>query len=118
MFTSLIESSGGIKYAVIDNASSGDNTLVAAVTGKKIVILGCVMVAAGAVNVRFERWSVADDARYATPRKVRGGSCGLPPFSWTPKLRRYWRWEVFYDEAEAVQAFQFRVQARGDHACQ
>jgi hypothetical protein len=57
MFTSLIQQIGGaknIKYAVIDAASSGDNTLVAATSGKKIAILGCVLVAAGSVNVRFE----------------------------------------------------------------
>jgi hypothetical protein len=41
---------------------------------------------------------------------------GLPLFSWTPRVRRYWRQEVFYDEAEAIQAFQFPVQTRGDYA--
>ena len=43
-----------IKYAVIDAATSGDNTIVAAVSGKKIRIISCFMVAAGAVNARFE----------------------------------------------------------------
>ncbi len=43
-----------IKYAKIDAASSGNNTLVAAVAGKRLVMLSCVMVASGAVNVRFE----------------------------------------------------------------
>ncbi len=42
------------KYLAVDVNSSGDNTLVAAVSGKKILVLGCVIVAAGAVNVRFE----------------------------------------------------------------
>lgn len=42
------------KYAVIDAASSGDNTLVAAVTSKKIRVLSAFVIAAGAVNVRFE----------------------------------------------------------------
>lgn len=43
-----------VKYAVIDAASSGDNTLVAAVTSKKIRVLSLFLVAAGTVNVRFE----------------------------------------------------------------
>ena len=43
------------------------------------------------------KWAI-DCVRFRRP--------GLPPFSWTPKLRRCWRWEVFYDEAEAVQAGQ------------
>ena len=42
------------KYAVIDAALSGDNTLVAAVTSKKIRVLALFVVAAGAVNVRLE----------------------------------------------------------------
>jgi hypothetical protein len=42
------------KFAVIDVASSGDNTLVAAVVGKKIRVLSLFLVAAGAVNVRLE----------------------------------------------------------------
>jgi hypothetical protein len=44
-----------IKYAVIDAAGSGDNTLVAAAgAGKKIRVHSCFLVASGAVNVRFE----------------------------------------------------------------
>lgn len=42
------------KFAVIDVASSGDNTLVAAVSSKKIRVLSLFLVAAGAVNARFE----------------------------------------------------------------
>lgn len=42
------------KYAVIDAATSGDNTLVAAVTSKKIRVLSAFLVSAGTVNVRFE----------------------------------------------------------------
>lgn len=41
-------------FAAIDAASSGDNTIVAAVTGKKIRVHAVFLVAAGAVNVRFE----------------------------------------------------------------
>jgi hypothetical protein len=43
-----------IKYAIIDAAGSGDNTLVAAVSGKKIRVHSAFLVAAAAVNVRFE----------------------------------------------------------------
>lgn len=43
-----------IKRAVIDHAASGDNTLVAAVTGRKIRVLSLFLIVAGAVNVRFE----------------------------------------------------------------
>ncbi len=42
------------KYVAVAAASSGDNTLVAAVVGKRILVLNCVLIAAGAVNVRFE----------------------------------------------------------------
>lgn len=42
------------KFAVIDFASSGDNTLVAAVSSKKIRVVSLFVVAAGTVNVRFE----------------------------------------------------------------
>jgi hypothetical protein len=43
-----------IKHAVIDHAASGDNTIVAAVTGKKIRVISYTIVAAGAVTARFE----------------------------------------------------------------
>lgn len=42
------------KFAAIDAASSGDNTIVAAVTGKKIRVVSAFLVAAGDVNTRFE----------------------------------------------------------------
>lgn len=42
------------KYAVISASTSGDNTLVAAVTGKKIRVLAYNFIAAGAVNARFQ----------------------------------------------------------------
>jgi len=44
--------------AVIDHASSGNNTVVAAVTGKKIVVTSFCLVSAGTVTARFE--SAAD----------------------------------------------------------
>lgn len=42
------------KFAVIDAATSGDNTIIAAVSSKKIRVLSAFLVASGAVNVRFE----------------------------------------------------------------
>lgn len=44
----------GVKTAIIDAATSGDNTIVAAVTEKKIRVVNLFVVAAGAVTVRFE----------------------------------------------------------------
>lgn len=43
-----------LKSAVINNASSGDNTLVSAVAGKKIRVLAIVLISDGTVDVRFE----------------------------------------------------------------
>lgn len=43
-----------IKRAKIDNASSGDNTLVAAVTGSKIRVHNLVLVASGTTTVIFQ----------------------------------------------------------------
>jgi hypothetical protein len=43
-----------VQYAVINVASSGDNTVVAAVAGKKIRVLSLYYMAAGTVTVRFE----------------------------------------------------------------
>lgn len=43
-----------VKYAVIDVATSGDNTLVASVSSKHIRVLSYVIVASAAVTVRFE----------------------------------------------------------------
>lgn len=42
------------KHAAISASSSGDNTIVAAVTGKKIRVLSYVLIADSNVDVRFE----------------------------------------------------------------
>jgi hypothetical protein len=42
------------KFAAIDAATSGDNTIVAAVSSKKIRVLSAFLIAAGTVNARFE----------------------------------------------------------------
>lgn len=54
LYDASIPGSSPIKYAVIDDASSGDNELVAAVSGKKIRVLSVFAVAANTVTVRFE----------------------------------------------------------------
>lgn len=43
-----------VKRAVIDHATSGDNTIVSAVGGKKIRVLSLMLVASASVTVRFE----------------------------------------------------------------
>jgi hypothetical protein len=43
-----------IKYAAISGATSGNNTLVAAVTGKKIRVLAYTLISDSNVDVRFE----------------------------------------------------------------
>lgn len=44
-----------VQYAEIAAAAAGDNTLVAAVTGKRIRVLACALVASGGANtIRFE----------------------------------------------------------------
>jgi hypothetical protein len=42
------------KFAVIQAASSGDNTIVSAVTSKKIRVIALNLMSAGTVTVRFE----------------------------------------------------------------
>lgn len=42
------------KFKVIDHAVSGDNTLITAVTAKKLRVLSLFLISAGTVNVRFE----------------------------------------------------------------
>ena len=43
-----------VKYAVISASSSGNNTLVAGVTGKKIRVVSLFYMAAGTVTVTFQ----------------------------------------------------------------
>lgn len=42
------------QYAAVDVAASGDNTIVAAVAGKKIRVISVFLVAAGSLTARFE----------------------------------------------------------------
>ncbi len=43
-----------IKHAIIDKAGSGNNTILAAVANKRILVVSLVLVSSGTVNVRFE----------------------------------------------------------------
>jgi hypothetical protein len=43
-----------VLYAPIDTASMGDNTIVAAVTGRRIRVVSYVLVAAGAVTAQWK----------------------------------------------------------------
>lgn len=48
---------GGVvapKFAAISASTSGNNTLVAAVTSKKIRVLACVVTSSGTVNAKFQ----------------------------------------------------------------
>jgi hypothetical protein len=43
-----------VQRIAVSAASSGDNTIKTAVTGKKLRVLACALVPAGAVTARFE----------------------------------------------------------------
>lgn len=52
---------GPIKFAAITNAAaSGDTTLVAAVTGKRYIVVNYAIVATGAVSVKFKDGASTD----------------------------------------------------------
>ena len=51
----ITESTGPVRHAAIVASTAGNNTLVAAVTGKKIRVLALSLVASGGANsIRFE----------------------------------------------------------------
>lgn len=54
---SIVEATGGITHTKVDVSASGDNTLVAAVAGKRIRVLSMAVVAAGSVSVTFKSGS-------------------------------------------------------------
>jgi len=51
---SLVDATGPIKYAVINQSAAASNEIVAAVTNRNIRIIGITLVAAGAVSVTIE----------------------------------------------------------------
>lgn len=52
--TNFIHPHGELKFAKIAAASSGANEVVAAVTGKKIRVLGYLLSSAGTVNAKWQ----------------------------------------------------------------
>lgn len=68
-----------IKRAAISAASSGDNTLVAAVTGKKIKVLSLILVAAGDVDVRLESGAGGTALTGVIELAAAGNGFVLPP---------------------------------------
>lgn len=60
------------KFAKIDTASSGNNTLVGAVTSKKIRVIRYTLKAAGAVNVKFQSGAGGTDLTGAMPCAAAG----------------------------------------------
>ena len=67
------------KFAVIDAATSGNNTLVSAVSGKKIRVVQAFLVAAGTVNTRFE--SAADGTALTGQMNLVANTGYVIPFS-------------------------------------
>lgn len=66
------------QFAAIAAASSGNNTLVAAVTGKKIRVLGFVLVGAGAVTAKFQSGAGGTDLTGAMTLAA-ASSVAVPP---------------------------------------
>lgn len=76
------------KRAVIDAAGNGDNTLVAAVTGKKIRVYACFLIMTGtAVTIRFES-AAGGTALTGQMQPTQGGGFVLPynPLGWFETL--------------------------------
>lgn len=72
------------KRAIIDGATSGDNTLVAAVTGKRIRVLALFSIMTGtAVTIRFES-GAGGTALTGQMQPTQGGGFVLPynPLGW------------------------------------
>lgn len=81
-------STQAVKRAVIDAATIGDNTLVAAVTGKKIRVLACFLIMTGtAVTIRFES-ATGGTALTGQMQPTQGGGFVLPynPVGWFETL--------------------------------
>jgi len=75
------------KYAVIDDATSGNNTIVAAVAGKKIRVLQWALVCAGAVTVRWEDGAsgtaLTGQMQFAANSGMNSGFCPVGHFETT-----------------------------------
>jgi hypothetical protein len=62
-----------IKFAAISASSSGNNTIVAAVTDKRIRVLSAFLVAAGAVTAKFQSGASGTDLTGAASLSANGG---------------------------------------------
>ena len=49
-----------INWAPIDVASSGDNTLISAVTGCRIVVVSLFVLAGGSISIKFQSSTTSD----------------------------------------------------------
>ena len=68
-----------VKRAAISAASSGNNTLVAAVVGAKIKVLSLMLMAAADVDVRFESGADGTALTGAMSMGAKGNGFVLPP---------------------------------------
>lgn len=75
----LTEAMGPVLFAPISASSSGDNTLLAGISGMKIRVLGYVLVGAGAVNVFFQSGAAGDALTGAMPIAAAGGGVSATP---------------------------------------
>ena len=66
------------KYVKISGNTNGDNTLVAAVSGKKIRVLGLSLMSAGTVNLTFQSGAGGTAISGAYPLTAQAGMV-LPP---------------------------------------
>lgn len=66
------------QFAVVSAADSGDNTLVAAVTGKQIKVHNIVLIVPSAVSIYFKSGSTAIGGNSSTPLAI-GANGGFAP---------------------------------------
>lgn len=62
-----------IRYAAVSASASGNNTVVAGVSGKRIRVLSCFLVAAGAVTAKFQSAAGGTDLTGAAALAANGG---------------------------------------------
>ncbi len=79
-FTFLKSRLPGLKRVKIDTASAGNNTIVAAVTNRIIRVYSVVVIAGGAVNVKFQSGAGGTDL---SGLLTLGASTGFAP-GWCP----------------------------------
>lgn len=75
----LTEAQGPVLFATVAASQSGDNTIIAAVTGKKIRVLGYMLVGAGAVDVFFQSGAAGDVISGTMAIAAAGGTIAAPP---------------------------------------